>query len=292
MTMNINQNDIVYYTSQDIYDNTGLLLLKKGQKITPRVRKKLKNYGINNLEKYAYTYDNYVVLASKERQSAILNPETIIKEFSERLNIADNNFMNKANEILIDIIFESKTKPWWIYVNTLSKYVDWIYTHSIDVSMISLMMAIELGYNDDDLKNLGIGTILHDVGRLLIPKSIIQKPRDLTESEMEIVKQHCELGMCSLKGYNLPKEYMDVIGQHHERLDGSGYPKGLKEDEISHNAKIAIVADSVDSITFYRPGREAQSMETAINKLRTEKERYPQDLVSILEKVMSHPYLC
>lgn len=286
MIKDINQKRIECFTSQDIYDNNGLLLLKKGHKLTADVKKRLEKYGVYDLEEYINTSNNEVVKTPKKGNRTVPNPETIIKEFAERLNIPDNYYIQKANGILIDIIFESKTKPWWIYVNALSKYVDWIYTHSIDVSLISLMIAIDLGYNDKELNNLGVSTMLHDVGRLLIPKSIIQKPRELTEIEMDIVRQHCELGQLSLEDYNLPQEYMDVIVQHHERLDGSGYPRGLKGDEISHNAKIVIVADSIDAITSHRPYRKPQSMKNAIKKLREEKEKYPQDLLTVLEKIM------
>ena len=202
------------------------------------------------------------------------------------MNIRDSRILEKPNEILINIIFESQNKPWWIYVNALSNYVDWLYTHSIDVAMISLMMAVELGYKDEDLTNLGIGTLLHDVGKLLVPKSIIQKPEGLTETEMSLVRQHSELGMSSLESFNLPKEYTDIVMQHHERLDGSGYPKGLKGDEICRSARIVMIADAVDSITSYRPYRQPQTMQAAIRELRNEKERYPQEFVSLLEMIL------
>ena len=76
------------------------------------------------------------------RQSTVLSQVT--EKLRERLNIRNERIFRKANDILIKIIFESKTKPWWIYVNALSNYVDWLYTHSIDVAMISLMMAAEM----------------------------------------------------------------------------------------------------------------------------------------------------
>jgi len=148
------------------------------------------------------------------------------------------------------------------------------------------MMAIELGYSDEELFNIGLGTLLHDVGKLLIPKSIIQKPESLTDMEMSLIKQHCELGRSSLEGLNFPKEYTDIVMQHYERLDGSGYPKGLKGDEICRNAKIVMIADSVDSTTYNRPYRQPQTMDVAIKKLRDEKEKYPQEFISLLEKIL------
>lgn len=285
MTENFAKKDSEYYTARDIYDERGMLLLSKGQKITAQVKNRLERLGKVLPEKSSDS-DNIqnVLLATNEKQSTVLTPVT--KEFVERMSIHDSRILEKPNDILINIIFESKTKPWWIYVNALSNYVDWLYTHSIDVAVVSLMMAVELGYSDEELTNLGIGAMLHDVGKLLVPKSIIQKPEKLTDSEMSLVRQHCELGMSSLESFNLPKEYMDIVMQHHERLDGSGYPKGLKGDEISRNSRIVMIADVVDAITSYRPYRQSQSMDVAIKKLRKEKEKYPQELISLLEKIL------
>lgn len=274
-----------YYTARDIYDNRGMLLLCKGKRISVEVKNRLERLGKYNPEKSGDAENiQYVVLDQNDRQSTVLAPVT--KELSDRMNIRDNRILERPNEILINIIFESKTKPWWIYVNALSNYVDWLYTHSIDVAMISLMMAAEMGYSDEELTNLGIGTMLHDVGKLLVPKSIIQKPESLTDMEMSLVRQHCELGMSSLESFNLPKEYMDIVMQHHERLDGSGYPKGLKGSEIGRNARIVMIADAVDAITSYRPYRQPQSMDVAIKKLRNEDDKYPQELISLLEKIL------
>lgn len=285
MSKYFTEKESEYFTAKDIYDNKGMLLLSKGQKVTVEVKNRLERLGKYDPEKSndAGNKQN-VVLAPNDRQNAVLTPVT--KEFIERMNIRDNRILEKPNEVLINIIFESKTKPWWIYVNALTNYVDWLYTHSIDVAMISLMMAVELGYSDEELTNLGIGTLLHDVGKLLVPKSIIQKPESLTDMEMSLIRQHCELGMSSLEGFNLTKGYTDIVMQHHERLDGSGYPKGLKGEEICRNVRIVMIADAVDSITSYRPYRQLQTMDVAIKKLRDEEEKYPQEFISLLEKIL------
>ncbi|MGF7146368.1 putative nucleotidyltransferase with HDIG domain [Anaerotaenia torta] len=274
-----------YHTAQDIYDNRGILLLSKGQKITAEVKNRLERLGKIDLEMSGDVYDKQkAVLAPNDRQSAVFTPVT--KEFVKRMNIRNSRILEKPNEILINIIFESKTKPWWIYVNALSNYIDWLYTHSIDVATISLMMAVELGYSDEELINMGIGAFLHDIGKLLIPKSIIQKPGSLTDMEMSLVKQHCELGMSSLGGFNLPKECTDIVMQHHERLDGSGYPKGLKGGEISRNVRIVMIADAVDAITSGRPYKLAHEMNEAITILRSDEGKYHQEFITLLEKIL------
>ncbi len=202
------------------------------------------------------------------------------------MNIRNDRALEYSNKVLSTVIFESKTKPWWMFVNALGNYLDWLYTHSIDVAVISLMIAVELGYNDEELWNIGLGAFLHDVGKLLIPKSILQKPRPLNDMEMFYIRQHCELGISSLEPFCLSKECTDIVLQHHERLEGSGYPKGLKGDEICRNAKIVMIADVVDAITSGRPYKQAQELDIAIKILRSDEGKYSKEFISVLEKIM------
>ena len=103
---------------------------------------------------------------------------------------------------------------------------------------------------------------------------------------MSFITQHCELGISSLEGFEFPEKYTDIVLQHHERLDGSGYPNRLKGNQISPKAKIVIIADVADSITSFRPNSEPQNMEVGIKELRNKPEKYPQDLVDLLEKIL------
>lgn len=279
------KNESGYYTNEDIYDDRGVLLLGKGHRVTAEVKNRLERLGIHIPGEAAIAREIQSFASSQSNsQSEAVN--SVSQELKRKMNIRDDRILEKPNEILINIIFESKTKPWWIYVNALGNYIDWLYTHSIDVALISLVMAIEMGYSDEELTNLGIGTLLHDVGKLLVPKFIIQKPSSLTDAEMAVIKQHCELGISSLSNFNLPKEYTDIVLQHHERLDGSGYPKGLYGYEICRNAKIVMIADAVDAITAYRPYRQPESIDMAIKMLRDEGERFPQDYLSMLERIL------
>lgn len=265
-----------YIAKEDIFDEHGILLISKGKKITNAAIRRLQRHGDYKLDQ---------LVSSRDDQSTIYAPS--IRSFGERKNIPKSRSMEKASNILSDIIFESKSEPWWIYVNALGNYLDWLYTHSIDVALISMMMALELGYSDEDLKNLALGTLLHDVGKLLVPKTIWEKTEPLSDSEMACIKQHCELGMSSLEGFNFPKQYTDIVLQHHERLDGSGYPFGLKEDEICPNAKLVMVADVADAITSYRPYRQPQNMAFAISELRNDGAKYSQELVDLLERILN-----
>lgn len=273
-----------HIAKKDIYDKNGVLLLGKGQKITDKVVEKLKRFG-------SYKPYDSVNLSYKQNAAAVQVEQTatvpILQAFGERMRISNKRILERPTNVVNTIIFDSKAEPWWIYVNTLGNYVDWVYTHSINVAMISLMIAEKLGYSDKELWDIGLGAFLHDVGKLMIPKDILNKPGSLSNIEMRYMQQHCELGMSSIKIYSLKKECTDVILQHHERLDGNGYPKGLKGHEICGNAKITMVADAIDAITTGRPYKKAEDIDSAIRMLKNEEEKYPQELISLLETILA-----
>lgn len=254
-------------SKHDIYSKNGKLLLAKGKKITENV--------MSALDKFGDTGDT-------EIQQADSKIEQISNTINDKINPRYHNALEYPSELLKKIIFESKDEPWWIFINLLANYVEWVYEHSIDVALISAMIGMQLKYSPQDIWVISLGSLLHDVGKLLIPKNIIQKKGPLTDEEWRLVYRHCELGVLSLKPYGLKKETLQIILGHHERLDGSGYPAGLKGNDIHPFAQIVMVADVIDAITSYRPYKEIQSMEEAIKTLRDGKTQYPHEIVKIV----------
>ena len=170
-------------------------------------------------------------------------------------------------------------------MNALANYVEWVYEHSIDVALISAIIGMQFHLSKDCLWALCLGALLHDVGKLLIPKDIIEKRGPLTDDEWFLVHQHCELGIMSLKPYGLQSDSLHIVLMHHERLDGSGYPAGLKGSEIHPMAQIVMVADALDAATSYRPYKEMQSMEAAIKELKNSRSQYSSKIVKIVESM-------
>ncbi len=205
-----------------------------------------------------------------------------------KINFKDRKNLQYVEKVLRDILKYSEKKPWWIFINALRNYVDWLYIHSVNVAIISMMIATEISYKDEELWELGLGAFLHDAGKLLIPKSIIEKPDFLNDIEMSYVRQHCELGVNALKACYAPKVCTDIVMKHHERLDGSGYPEGLTRSEIELNSRIVMIADVVDAIISGRPYRASRKMNEAIRVLKSEKEKYDEDMINILEMIISH----
>jgi putative nucleotidyltransferase with HDIG domain len=269
-----------YITKKDIRNKNGILLLSKNQRVTDRDLKKLRKFGRLDLK-------NSSEIKPKSSDSI---PETFtteaINSFGIRKHIVNEHILEKPNKVLNTIIFKSKDEPWWININALMNYASWLYTHSIDVAMMSLIMAVESGYGEQQLFDIGLGAFLHDIGMLLLPKSILEKSEALSETEKLIFRQHCELGASSLESYKLPKECIDIILQHHEQLDGNGYPKGLKEDEICLNSQIVMIADTVDRMTSTHPGKEdAYEMDEAIRIIKNE-HKVSYELISLLERIL------
>jgi len=139
-----------------------------------------------------------------------------------------------------------------IYVRDL-----YLYTHSLNVTLYSLTMGMANGYNQQQLLELGYGALLHDIGKTKIPLSILEKKEPLTEEEFNEIQKHTIYGFEILrKEFEIPLMAAHVAYQHHERLNGKGYPRGLKGNEIQEYAKIVAIADVYDALTGYRVYKE------------------------------------
>lgn len=263
------------YSSKDYYNENGTLLLAKGVPINFKMLKKLQQYK-------AVDFADVTL----DCEPGKMKCEEQANKLRERFQGANEQTLNQVSDILIKMVFESKQSPWWMFVNALSNYIDWLYTHSIDVAMISLMIAVELQYSEKTLREIGLGALLHDVGKLLIPKRILQKIEPLTEGEKLILRQHCELGMDSITGCSLPKISTNIILQHHERLDGSGYPNELNGGQISEYAKIVMIADAFDAITAGRPYKKAKGSEGALSILKNQNEKYSKEYLRVLDSLL------
>ncbi|MGD0281698.1 MAG: HD domain-containing phosphohydrolase [Dissulfurispiraceae bacterium] len=141
---------------------------------------------------------------------------------------------------------------------TLSKYDYYTYTHCVNVATLSIGLAIAVGLEKQRVENLGIGAILHDVGKTAIPAELINKQGRLNELEFMRVKEHVREGEALLVGNkDIPKESLDAVLQHHEKLSGKGYPLHLKGDEIKLFGRIAAIADCYDALTTQRSYKPA-----------------------------------
>jgi len=146
--------------------------------------------------------------------------------------------------------------------------------HSVRVGQLAMMLGRELGLEDTRLARLEIGGYLHDIGKIGIRDAVLLKPGKLTPEERTIIEDHPTIGISILSAVDLPEEVVRFVQDHHERLDGSGYPRGLREDEVSIQARIAAVADMYDAVTSERPYRSPMLPGEAVDLLRSEQGRF------------------
>ena len=140
--------------------------------------------------------------------------------------------------------------------------------HSSRVAEYTSMLAREMGRDEDTIDKYYNIALLHDIGKIGVPPEVLNKPGKLTDKEFSIIKSHSALGYEVLKDISIMPELAIGAGEHHERPDGKGYPKGLKEDEISDVARIIAVADTFDAMYSDRPYRKRMNFEKAVSIIR------------------------
>ena len=152
--------------------------------------------------------------------------------------------------------------------------------HQRKVAEIAVAIARAQGLPEDDIRDIELAATVHDVGKVRVPSEILSRPGRLSDAEMYIVREHPETGAAVLAAANFPTEVSRMVLEHHERVDGSGYPFGLKGTEISQGAKIIAVADVVEAITSGRPYRNAVGLEMALSEVEQGRgTKYDPDVV-------------
>jgi HD-GYP domain-containing protein (c-di-GMP phosphodiesterase class II) len=175
-------------------------------------------------------------------------------------------------------------------VKQVEKKDIYTFNHSERVSEYSKMIAEKLNFEGERLENLVYASTFHDVGKINIPDEILNKPGRLTEEEMKYIKKHPIDGSKMIHDTFL-KYTSKIIEQHHERLNGSGYPYGLKGDEIMLEARIIAVADSYDAMTSDRPYRSGMDSALAVKELISMKgTHYDEDVVDVFIKILKEDY--
>lgn len=139
--------------------------------------------------------------------------------------------------------------------------------HSERVVNFSLRLGREVGLDEEQLRSLEFGSLLHDIGKIGVPDAILRKPAKLTEGEWEKMREHPLHGQKILRGIEFLEGASRVVAQHHEKWDGTGYPLGLRSDEIDLNARIFAVADAFDAITSDRVYRRGRGYDEAVAEL-------------------------
>ncbi len=158
--------------------------------------------------------------------------------------------------------------------------------HQKRVSELSQEIAREMNLSHDKIEAIKIGALLHDIGKISIPGEILNKPAKLNPLEMNIVRTHPINGYSMLKNIDFPSEVLEIVAMHHERLDGSGYPEGLKDEKIPLHVRIVSVADVLEAMVSHRPYRPSLGIDKALKEIEDNKGiKYDEKVVDICIKL-------
>jgi len=139
--------------------------------------------------------------------------------------------------------------------------------HQQRVTTLACTIATEMGLPEDRIEGLRMAGIIHDLGKIAVPAEILSKPGEITEAEFGIIKSHPQVGNDILKDIEFPWPIAQIVYQHHERMDGSGYPQGLSGEDILMEARILAVADIVEAMASHRPYRSALGIDKALEEI-------------------------
>ncbi len=171
--------------------------------------------------------------------------------------------------------------------NFLSQHVPTSRLHSKYIFQLLKAMEKEFSLSKAEIKSLEFAALLHDAGKMDLPRKLLQKQKPLTAEEFDLITQHPQKGIALIKDLKSLKPVMPIILYHHERYDGKGYPSGLKKDEIPLGARILAVIDSFDAIYFGRPYRRGTSLEMARDELKKQKgKQFDPKVVDALLKIL------
>lgn len=139
--------------------------------------------------------------------------------------------------------------------------------HQKRVGILAREIGLKIGYSEDQAEALNLAGGIHDIGKITVPAEILTKPSKLSIYEYEIIKEHAEKGYDILAPFEMPWPVAEIVYQHHERMDGSGYPRGLKAEDISMDSRIIAVADVVEAMMSHRPYRPALGLDAALEEI-------------------------
>lgn len=257
----------------DIYTTSDQLILTKGTKLDERMITRLRFYNIYGLFVYKTGFEEDVL--KEDSYIDMLRNTAEFKKFNrsyvESVSNVEQEFHNiltnaAGGEIDIDalladtdrILHEGRNGAHiFEMLHGIRNYDDMTYVHSLNVSLICSIFGTWLKLPREEIRILTLAGLLHDIGKMLVPREILTKAEKLSKEEYHLIKQHSIKGYQALKDHQIDIRVKYAALMHHERCDGSGYPNGFKSDQIEDFSKIIAIADVYDAMTSNRRYRKA-----------------------------------
>lgn len=249
---------------KSLYGRSGELLLSTGCVMQSKYIRKIRALGFNGIyinDENSKDIEILTVISDELRIKAVRSIKNV---FIKAENKANEDALNKSiletKKLIKDMVDEiMSNKDVMVNMIDLKIYDDYTFYHSVNTTVLSMIIGVAVGLNREDLNKLGLAALFHDVGKIFISKDILNKPGILNPEEKLEMDKHSDYG------YRYAKETFDIpihscvgIYQHHEKVDGTGYPDGTAGEQISLFAKIISIADVYDALNSDRPYRKAE----------------------------------
>lgn len=246
-----------YILADDVYDERGLLIIPKNSPIDDYIIKRLKNFRIRQLCVYEHQQiennemqQQYIEEFKEDYKTNIYVMRQLLSDLASGKKLDFERVKVISDSVYSKIRFIANVPE---FMNAVKDIDEYTYRHSINVAIYALLIAKWLGLEEEEMKNVVITGILHDIGKAKIPADILNKKGLLSPEEFEKIKEHTSIGYkLSLNITELTDDIREGILMHHENEYGSGYPIGLKGNEINRYAKIIAIADVYDALTSER----------------------------------------
>lgn len=297
--------------AEDIFNYSNQLVISSGTELTDKIITRLKFYCISELKialeevKKPETHKKPAAPSRSESSyTQMIKESEEFKKFNDTFLHSVKDFKGdleklKSDEVSIDVdqllnytngILSNSRNGIHVFdmLHCMREYDDLTFVHSINVALLCNVFGHWLKLSEEDINILTISGLLHDIGKLSLPSEIINKPGKLTNTELITVKTHTIYGYQVLKDKKIDQRIKNVALMHHERCDGSGYPKGLNSSQIDSFAKIVSIVDVYDAMTSARVYRPALSPFEAISIFESEglQKFDPHYIMTFLEKII------
>lgn len=280
----------------DLYDENGKILHEKGAELTPELLMKLSYIQIykRDEQKHAENLQDAAIIRSEARKTP--EPQNISEKSEYKSVLGTQNIeklINSVYDILSSIEEGVPPKP-SVCAETTKTILDevyqkcdkvaniselrvhdyYTYTHSINTAILSTIIGREIGFGENKVKDLAFSALLHDIGKMKIPKGLLYKKGKLTPDEFDLIKNHAVIGYeFIVNDMKLPEYIAKGALEHHERWLGDGYPKGLKGKEISEFGQIIAIADVFDALISDKVYRASVPSNDAVRIMLTEEAK-------------------
>lgn len=266
--------------AEPVFSEQGNLLLKEGVVINDHVLDKLLIHGIDYIyiiEALTQGIEPNGIIEDEKLYDSVRVVQHVFDDVLERERMGvksavSKNHIHLVKDIVKELMFELEKAEDILYtVVDLIGTDAYTYKHSVNVTVLSIITSKALGYKREDIKNIALGALLHDIGKVRVDAGLILKPGKLTLEERKAVEKHPEFGYELLEAIEgLPYTTKQIIRHHHEKLDGSGYPLGLKGIEIPEYVRLVTVCDMYDAMTTDRVYRKRMPIYRALDILMAE----------------------